>query len=47
MCDLCGRPSKVHTCVICGARVCETHYSWKGLCTKCYEARRGGRVARP
>jgi hypothetical protein len=36
LCDYCGKPAIVHSCRLCGARVCSEHFNAElGLCFKC------------
>lgn len=36
ICDYCGNVGFIHTCVLCGAKVCKEHYNpERRLCSKC------------
>ncbi len=34
ICDICGKPSELKTCLKCGKRVCDNHFN-NGFCTQC------------
>jgi len=36
LCDICGRPGKLFTCMLCGKRVCIACFALnRGLCKNC------------
>lgn len=44
LCDICGRPEKLFTCMLCGKRACIGCFILnKGICKNCL----GGRTGRP
>ncbi len=40
ICDICGRVSRLYTCILCGRRVCSRCYlPDKGVCMTCPRGR--------
>ncbi|KAB2941029.1 MAG: orotate phosphoribosyltransferase [Candidatus Methanoperedens sp.] len=34
VCSICGRPGKLHTCMLCGSLVCSRCITEKGVCIR-------------
>jgi hypothetical protein len=39
VCSICGRPGKLHTCMLCGSLVCSRCITEKGICVRCSDGK--------
>ncbi|NJD54130.1 MAG: orotate phosphoribosyltransferase [Candidatus Methanoperedens sp.] len=39
VCSICGRPGKLHTCMLCGSLVCSRCITGEGVCIRCSQGR--------